>query len=239
MSIRIHPSWQAVLASEFEKPYWESLTSFVKTEYSTTRCFPEGKNIFRAFDLTPFDDVKVVIIGQDPYHTAYQADNSPRNDDDSQWQKPICAAMGLSFSVPTGSKPQPSLRNIFKELESDIWIHREQTDLTDWAEQGILLLNAVLTVREASPASHGWKGWEQFTDRVIHLLSEKKEWIVFILWGNFAISKKSLIDASRHHIITSPHPSPFSAHNGFFGSKPFSKTNTYLQMEEKPEIVWG
>ena len=156
MPVRIHPSWQTVLTSEFEKPYWESLTTFVKEEYSTTRCFPEGKNIFRAFDLTPFDDVKVVILGQDPYHTAG-------------------AAMGLSFSVPSGSKPQPSLRNIFKELQADLGKNRTNTDLTDWAEHGVLLLNAVLTVREASPASHGGKGWEQFTDSVIHLLSEKRE----------------------------------------------------------------
>ncbi|MDD2693433.1 MAG: uracil-DNA glycosylase [Candidatus Gracilibacteria bacterium] len=219
MPVRIHPSWQAVLAAEFEKPYWESLTSFVKEEYSTTRCFPEGKNIFRAFDLTPFDDVKVVILGQDPYHTAG-------------------AAMGLSFSVPSGSKPQPSLRNIFKELQDDLGKNRTNTDLTDWAEQGVLLLNAVLTVREASPASHGGKGWEQFTDSVIRLLSEKREGLVFILWGNFAISKKSLVDAKKHHIITSPHPSPFSAHNGFFGSKPFSKTNAFLKDTGKKEIDW-
>ncbi len=234
MSVRIHSSWHAVLASEFEKPYWEDLTSFIKSEYSQKKCFPKGKNIFRAFDMTPFDDVKVVILGQDPYHTAYQADSSFH----SEWQKPICAAMGLSFSVPSGSKPQPSLRNIFKELESDLWITRTETDLTDWAEQGILLLNAVLTVEQGSPASHQGKGWENFTDATIRILSEKREGIVFILWGNFAISKKSLIDSSKHHIITSPHPSPFSAHNGFFGSKPFSKTNIYLESHGKLPILW-
>lgn len=156
MTVHIHPSWLAVLASEFEKPYWEDLTNFVKSRYQTVPCFPEGKNIFRAFDLTPFEDVKVVILGQDPYHTHG-------------------AAMGLSFSVPSGSKPQPSLRNIFKELESDLGIKRTDTDLTDWAEQGVLLLNAVLTVEQGSPASHHGKGWERFTDTVIHLLSEKRE----------------------------------------------------------------
>lgn len=235
MTVRIHPSWYEVLQSEFGKPYWDELTSFVKQEYQTTRCFPLGGNIFRAFDLTPFDAVKVVILGQDPYHTAYQADSSPY----TEWQNPMCAAMGLSFSVPNGSKPQPSLRNIFKELKNDLGIERTKTDLTDWAEQGILLLNAVLTVREWAPASHGGKWWEQFTDAVIHTLSEKREGIVFILWGNFAISKKVLIDEKRHHIITSPHPSPFSAHNGFFGSRPFSWVNTYLEEQGKVQINWG
>ncbi|MBP9779640.1 uracil-DNA glycosylase [Candidatus Gracilibacteria bacterium] len=219
MTIKIHSSWQNVLHSEFEKPYWMSLTNFVKEEYSSTRCFPEGKNIFRAFDTTPFDKVKVVILGQDPYHTQG-------------------AAMGLSFSVPNGSKPQPSLRNIFKELYSDLGIERTQTDLTDWAEQGVLLLNAVLTVRESVPASHQGKGWENFTDAIIRILSEKREGIVFILWGNFAISKKSLIDSSKHAIITSPHPSPFSAHTGFFGSKPFSQANQYLNENGMESINW-
>lgn len=220
MSVRIHPSWHEALAPEFEKLYWGELTSFVRDEYSRTPCFPPGKDIFRAFDLTPFDAVKVVILGQDPYHTPG-------------------AAMGLSFSVPSGSKPQPSLRNIFKELQEDLGITRTNTDLTDWAEQGVLLLNAVLTVRQWVPASHGGKGWENFTDAAIHTLSEKREGIVFILWGNFAISKKSLIDAKKHHIITSPHPSPFSAHNGFFGSHPFSRANAYLKQEGKGEIIWG
>ena len=217
--VKIHPSWHAVLAQEFEKSYWENLTTFVKDEYSKTACFPEWKNIFRAFDSTPFEQVKVVILGQDPYHTPG-------------------AAMWLSFSVPNGSKPQPSLRNIFKELESDTWIVRTDTDLSDWAEQGILLLNAVLTVRSWVPASHGGKWWEQFTNSIIHLLSEKREWLIFILWGNFAISKKSLIDSKKHHIITSPHPSPFSAHNWFFWSRPFSRANTYLREMGKDEIVW-
>lgn len=220
MTVHIHSSWHSVLGAEFEKPYWETLISFVKDEYSKTRCFPEWKNILRAFDMTPFENVKVVILGQDPYHTAW-------------------AAMGLSFSVPNESKAQPSLRNIFKELSSDLSITRTETDLSDWAEQGVLLLNAVLTVREWVPASHQWKWWENFSDTVIRTLSEKREGIVFILWGNFAISKKLLIDSTKHHIITSPHPSPFSAHNGFFGSKPFSRANIYLESHGKSPIFWG
>lgn len=220
MTVNIHPSWYAALSEEFTQLYWPALTEFVKSEYSQKRCFPEGKNIFRAFDTTPFDTVKVVILGQDPYHTAG-------------------AAMGLSFSIPDGTKAQPSLKNIFKELESDTWGKRTKTDLTDWAEQGVLLLNAVLTVREWEPASHQKMGWENFTDAAILALSQKREWIVFILWGNYAIAKKSLIDASKHHIITSPHPSPFSAHNWFFGSRPFTRTNQYLQEQGGEEIVWA
>lgn len=220
MTVHIHPSWQSVLSSEFEKPYWKDLTSFVKDEYSKTRCFPEWKNILRAFDMTPFEDVKVVILGQDPYHTAW-------------------AAMGLSFSVPNGSKAQPSLRNIFKELRSDIWSQRLNTDLSDWAEQWVLLLNTVLTVRTEEPASHSGYWWEQFTNRVITILSEKKDGIVFILWGNYAISKSKLIDKNKHCIITSTHPSPFSAYRGFFGSHPFSRTNLYLRKQWKKEIDWG
>lgn len=219
MTVRIHSSWHEVLAPEFEKPYWQNLTNFVKSEYSRVTCFPQGKDIFRAFDLTPFDQVKVVILGQDPYHTPG-------------------AAMGLSFSVPNGNKPQPSLRNIFKELKDDLGVVRTNTDLTDWARQGVLLLNAVLTVQEWSPASHGGKGWENFTDAAIRALSDNREGVVFILWWNFAISKKSLIDAKKHHIITSPHPSPFSADKGFFGSHPFSRTNTYLREEWKMIIQW-
>jgi len=219
MSVKIHPSWQAVLANEFEKPYWQKLTSFIKEEYSKNTCFPEWKNIFRTFDTTPFDTVKVVILGQDPYHTPG-------------------AAMGMCFSVPDGSKTQPSLQNIFKELKSDLWISRTQTNLIDWAEQGVLLLNSVLTVENGKPASHQWKWWEIFTDEVIRLLSEKREHLVFILWGNYAISKKSLIDGTKHCIITSPHPSPFSVHKGFFGSRPFSATNEYLKKWGIREIGW-
>lgn len=194
MSVKIHESWKKLLEKEFEKPYWKDLTDFVRHEYQTQICYPEAKNIFRAFDITPPENLKVVILGQDPYHT-------PR------------AAMGLSFSVPNeNGKLQPSLRNIFAELQDDLGIVRDNSDLTDWAEQGILLLNAVLTVRSGEPASHKGYGWEIFTDVVISTISENCENVVFVLWGNYAIAKKSLIDEKRHKIIESPHPSPFSAH---------------------------
>lgn len=219
MNIITHPSWQTVLVWEFEKPYWKELTEFVDAEYGEKVCFPEKKNIFRAFDITSFDAVKVVILGQDPYHTAG-------------------AAMWLSFSVPDGTKMQPSLRNIFKELQSDLWIERTRTNLTDWSEQWILLMNTVLTVEEGKPASHQKKWWEQFTDTMIHTLSAEKEGIVFILWGKSAIAKRNLIDETIHCIITSPHPSPFSAYTGFFGSRPFSQVNQYLQEQGKGEIIW-
>ena len=220
MNLTLPPSWQSALVPEFDRLYWSDLMDFISREYSQEVCFPQERDIFMAFEMTPFDRIRVVILGQDPYHTAG-------------------AAMWLSFSVPNGSKPQPSLRNIFKELESDIWVKRTKTDLTDWAEQGILLLNTVLTVREWEPASHQRMGWENFTDGVIQLLSKKREWIVFILWGNAAIEKQTLLDTMRHHIITSPHPSPFSAHRGFLGSQPFSRTNDYLRQEGSAEIVWG
>lgn len=219
MAVRIHPSWQAALAPEFDKPYWGALTNFVKEEYATETCFPPGKAIFRAFDATPFDQVKVVILGQDPYHTPG-------------------AAMGLSFSVPQGHRAQPSLQNIFKELATDVGHTRSHTDLTDWAEQGVLLLNAVLTVRQGSPASHAGKGWETFTDAAISALSAQRQGLVFVLWGAYAMGKKSLIDASRHHLITSPHPSPFSAYKGFFGSKPFSRANAFLIEQGHEPICW-
>lgn len=194
MSVKIHESWKKLLEKEFEKPYWKELTDFVRHEYQTHTCHPEAKHIFRAFDLTPPENLKVVILGQDPYHT-------PR------------AAMGLSFSVPNeNEKLQPSLRNIFAELQDDLGIIRQNSDLTDWAEQGILLLNAVLTVRSGEPASHKNRGWEIFTDSVISVISEHCENIVFVLWGNYAIAKKSLINQQKHKIIESPHPSPFSAH---------------------------
>lgn len=218
-SIRIHPSWLAALQSEFDAPYWQELTTFVKAEYATHICFPAWKDIFRAFDKTPFDAVRVVILGQDPYHTPG-------------------AAMWLSFSVPDGSRPQPSLRNIFEEIQLDIGMKRASTDLSDWAEQGILLLNSVLTVRQWEPASHQGKWWERFTDSVISQISQQKEGVVFILWWAYAISKSSLIDIEKHHIISSPHPSPFSAYKGFFGSRPFSKTNAYLRKMHTPEIIW-
>lgn len=219
MSIRIDPTWRAALAAEFERPYWGELTAFVKAEYAAGPCFPPGRAIFKAFDATPFDQVKVVILGQDPYHTPG-------------------AAMGLSFSVPQGNRPQPSLQNIFKELATDMGVQRTNPDLTDWAEQGVLLINAVLTVRQASPASHSGRGWETFTDAAISALSQQRSGLVFVLWGAYASGKRALIDASRHCILTSPHPSPLSAYKGFFGSRPFSKANAYLQTQGQDAIQW-
>jgi uracil-DNA glycosylase len=219
-TIRIEPSWKDRLHAEFEKPYWESLSSFIKSEYAAGPCFPPGASIFRAFDLTPFDEVKVVILGQDPYHTPG-------------------AAMGFCFSVPDGNRSQPSLQNIFKEIESDLGVARTRTDLSDWAEQGVFLLNSVLTVRAREAGSHSGKGWEAFTDSAITRLSDERENLVFVLWGAYAISKKAFIDAGKHCVITSPHPSPFSAHKGFFGSKPFSRANGYLVSKGKTPIAWA
>lgn len=220
MTVRIEPSWKAHLQDQFEQPYWQSLTAFVKDEYAAGPCCPAGKNIFRAFDLTPFDAVKVVILGQDPYHTPG-------------------AAMGFCFSVPDGNPPQPSLQNIFQELRDDTGVERRQTDLTDWAEQGVFLLNSVLTVRARQAGSHANKGWETFTDSAIARLSDQRDGLVFILWGSYAIAKRALIDTNKHLVITSPHPSPFSAHKGFFGSKPFSRTNDYLAAHGKAPIRWA
>ena len=221
MEIALEPSWKSRLAREFEKPYFTQLAAFVKEEYVHAKVYPHPKNIFRAFELTPFDAVKVVILGQDPYHGAGQAH-------------------GLSFSVNEGFRNPPSLQNIFKEVESDMGEKpkNESGDLTRWAEQGVLLLNSTLTVRAASAGSHQGHGWEEFTDAVIRTLSEEREHLVFILWGNFARSKKTLIDASKHCIIESPHPSPFSAYNGFFGSKPFSKANRYLKSHGQKQVNW-
>lgn len=220
MTVRIEASWKEQLHEEFEQPYWHSLTAFVKAEYAAGPCCPPGKHIFRAFDLTPFDAVKVVMLGQDPYHTPG-------------------AAMGLCFSVPAGNRPQPSLQNIFQELANDLGVERSRTDLSDWGEQGVFLLNSVLTVRAREAGSHAHKGWETFTDSAIRHLSEQRDQLVFILWGSYAISKKALIDARRHLVITSPHPSPLSAHKGFFGSKPFSRTNDYLTAHGKQPIAWA
>ena len=220
MTVRIEPSWKAQLQEQFEQPYWQSLTAFVKAEYAAGPCCPAGKNIFRAFDLTPFDDVKVVILGQDPYHTTG-------------------AAMGFCFSVPDGNRPQPSLQNIFKELHDDLGVQRQQTDLTDWAGQGVFLLNSVLTVRERQAGSHANHGWETFTDRAIARLSEQRDGLVFILWGSYAIAKRTLIDTRKHLVLTARHPSPLSAHSGFFGSKPFSRTNDYLTARGNTPIRWA
>jgi len=217
--VRIEPSWKLQLQDQFEQPYWSSLSAFVKEEYAAGHCCPPGRDIFRAFDLTPFDDVKVVILGQDPYHTPG-------------------AAQGFCFSVPDGNRPQPSLQNIFKELGEDVGVARSRTDLSDWAEQGVFLLNSVLTVRAHAAGSHAGKGWEQFTDSAIRRLSQQRENLVFILWGSYAIAKKALIDSSKHHVITSPHPSPLSAYRGFFGSKPFSRANGYLAAKGKAPVNW-
>lgn len=218
--VRIEPSWKQQLQDEFEQPYWEPLTAFVRAEYAAGHCCPRGRDIFRAFDLTPFDDVKVVILGQDPYHTPG-------------------AAMGFCFSVPDGNRPQPSLQNIFRELGDDLGVARTCTDLSDWAEQGVFLLNSVLTVRAHAAGSHAGKGWEHFTDSAIRRLSQQRDNLVFILWGSYAIAKKALIDTRKHHVITSPHPSPLSAHRGFFGSKPFSRANAYLAAKGKVPINWA
>ncbi len=220
MDVKIESSWKEALKDEFEKPYFSALVDFVKSEYKTQTIYPPGNRIFSAFDFTPFDEVKVVIIGQDPYHGPNQAN-------------------GLCFSVSDGVRQPPSLQNIFKELNSDLGVPIPVNgNLEKWAKQGILLLNATLTVRASQAGSHQNKGWEIFTDAVIQKLSDEKENLVFILWGSYAQKKGSVIDISKHFIIKSAHPSPFSAHNGFFGSKPFSKTNSYLIQNKKEEINW-
>ncbi len=220
MGIRIEPSWKKALAGEFAKPYFRTLTEFVKKEYSSTKIYPPLQFLFHAFELCPFDKVAVVILGQDPYHGAGQAH-------------------GLSFSVPSGIGVPPSLRNIYKEIASDVGgVIPTHGNLEYWARQGVLLLNATLTVQAGSPGSHQHHGWEEFTDAVIRTISEKKEHVTFILWGRYAREKKKLIDAEKHLILESAHPSPFSA-TKFFGSKPFSKTNQYLKSHGKPEIRWA
>ena len=220
MKTKIGNDWNGVLKDEFEKEYFEKLTDFVKTEYKSEVCFPPVKDIFNAFEMCSFSNTKIVILGQDPYHGKGQAH-------------------GLSFSVPEGMKIPPSLRNIFKELTSDLGVDSAtQGDLTSWAKQGVLLLNATLTVRKSKPVSHQKQGWEEFTDSVIKTISNKKESVVIVLWGKFAEQKVSLIDESKHCIITSSHPSPFSAHRGFLGSKPFSKTNEFLEKKGIEKIDW-
>lgn len=219
MNINIEESWKNLLKPEFEKPYFSSLINFVKQEYKEHTCYPKGKNIFKAFELTPFDQVKVVLLGQDPYHGEGQA-------------------MGLCFSVPNGIVYPPSLRNIIIELKNDTGIELKSGDLTPWAKQGVFLLNATLTVRAHQAGSHQKKGWETFTDSVIHKISEEKEHVVFILWGSYAQQKINLIDTRKHYIIKSVHPSPLSAHRGFFGSRPFSLTNEYLTSKKNEPIQW-
>lgn len=215
----INKKWDEVLSEEVKKDYFKNLGIFVKSEYKNKTVFPPYKNIFDALRFTDYDEVKVVILGQDPYHG-------------------LGEAHGLSFSVKEGIKMPPSLLNIFKELKSDLGIERTKTDLTDWAKQGVLLLNSIMTVIKDSPLSHKNKGWEFFTDNIIKKLNEREDPVIFVLWGNFARSKKSLITNSRHKIIESAHPSPLSASRGFFGTKPFSKINNYLKQMNKDEIKW-
>ena len=221
MNVKIDNSWRKHIGAEFEKPYFTQLTDFVRQEYSTTACYPPGSLVFNAFNLCPFDAVKVVIIGQDPYHEPGQA-------------------QGLSFSVPAGVPFPPSLQNIFKEIQLDLGKPIPQTgDLTRWAEQGVLLLNATLTVRAHQAASHQRHGWEQFTDAAISALSAEREHLVFILWGGYARSKKQLIDRERHLVLESVHPSPLSANRGgWLGNHHFSLCNAYLREHGEQEIDW-
>jgi len=212
-------TWTEILAPIKNTEYFTTLWEKVKEEYQTTKCFPPKNQIFRAIELTPFDEVKVVIIGQDPYHNDNQAN-------------------GLCFSVSDKVKAPPSLKNIFKELEDDLGIKKTSNELEMWAKQGVLLLNATLTVRAHEANSHKDLGWEQFTDFIIKEISDKKENVVFVLWGAFAQKKAGLIDASKHFIIQSAHPSPFSVHKGFFGSHPFSKINQFLEEKGKEPINW-
>lgn len=228
MDVKIEPSWKEVLESEFEEKYFKDLTEFVKSEYKNSTVYPPARFIFNAFELTPFDKVKVVILGQDPYHGPNQAN-------------------GLAFSVNSGIKIPPSLVNIYKEIQTDMGqkSKNEEGNLEAWAKQGVLLLNATLTVKANQAGSHQNKGWEKFTDSVIKILSDKKENLVFILWGNYAQKKvlrqaqdEIIIDEKKHLVIKSAHPSPLSAYNGFFGSKPFSQTNAYLIFSGKEPIFW-
>ena len=220
MNVRIDPSWQQRLQSEYDKPYFEALTSFVRHEYATKTVYPPGRQIFAAFDACPFDRVKVVILGQDPYHEPNQAH-------------------GLCFSVNDQVPFPPSLQNIFKEIESDLGIPVPQSgNLTRWAQQGVLLLNATLTVEAHRAASHQGRGWETFTDAVIHKLAEERDHLVFILWGAYAQRKGEFIDRNRHLVLQSPHPSPLSAHRGFFGNHHFSQTNNYLSAHGIEPIQW-
>lgn len=222
MAIDLEPSWLNVLGGEFQKDYMVKLREFLKSEKESGQTvYPKNSDIFNAFNKTPFDKLKVVILGQDPYHGAHQAH-------------------GLSFSVQKGINPPPSLKNIYKELVTDIpgFTIPAHGELTEWAEQGVMMLNATLTVRAGNPGSHQKKGWEIFTDTVIKTISDQKEGIVFLLWGKFAQAKAELIDAGKHHILKAAHPSPYSADSGFFGCKHFSKTNDILVKEGKKPIDW-
>lgn len=215
----INKKWDVILEQEFKKDYFKKLGIFVKKEYSHNTIFPPYENIFDALRFTDYDEVKVVILGQDPYHG-------------------LGEAHGLSFSVKENVSMPPSLQNILKELENDIGIKRTKSDLTDWAKQGVLLLNSIMTVEKDKPLSHKDKGWEVFTDNIIKYLNEREKPVIFVLWGSFARSKKSLITNKKHYIIESVHPSPLSAYRGFFGSKPFSKINYILEKNNMEKIKW-
>lgn len=219
---QLHSSWQAIIGQEFDKPYMQALRTFLKQEKALGKViFPPGSQIFNAFNHTPFDQVRVVIIGQDPYHGPNQAH-------------------GLSFSVPDGIKLPPSLVNIFKEIESDLGIKMTgRGDLSPWAEQGVLLLNATLTVEQANAGSHQKRGWETFTDAAIASLNQHREGLVFVLWGSYAQQKGAAIDATKHLVLKSVHPSPLSAHRGFFGQHQFSKINQYLEQHGQAPINWA
>ena len=222
MAVKIDSSWYEVLRSQFEAPYFAQLKEFLVAERSLHTCYPPGSLIFSAFDRTPFDQVKVVILGQDPYHEPGQA-------------------MGLCFSVPQGIRVPPSLVNIITEINADLGTDIPKTcgDLSGWAEQGVLLLNATLTVRAHQAGSHQKHGWEQFTDAAIQVLSQQRSGIVFLLWGSYAIAKKSLIDTTKHYVLTAPHPSPLSAYRGFFGCRHFSQTNNLLIRQGQQPVDWS
>lgn len=220
MTVKMEQSWLQQLSAEFEKPYFQALVEFVRREYAQGECYPPGRLIFNAFAQTPFEQVRVVILGQDPYHEPGQA-------------------MGLSFSVPEGVMLPPSLRNIYSELETELGYRQPSSgDLTRWARQGVLLLNATLTVRRGQAASHQRQGWETFTDAAITRLSAGRENLVFMLWGSYACAKAALIDGRRHLILRSPHPSPLSAHRGFFGNNHFRLCNDHLVAHGGGEINW-
>ena len=221
MAVKIDPSWFAVLQPQFEAPYFAELKAFLVAERQQHTCYPPGSRIFNAFDSTPFDKVKVVILGQDPYHEPGQA-------------------MGLCFSVPQGIQVPPSLVNIIREINADLGTQIPVTcgDLSGWAQQGVLLLNATLTVRAHQAGSHQRHGWETFTDAAIQALSQQRSGLVFLLWGSYAIAKKSLIDSTKHLVLTAPHPSPLSAYRGFFGCRHFSQANAYLAAHGQQPIDW-
>ena len=219
MNYKVNNNWDIILKDEYEKEYFKNLLNYINEEYNNKTVYPLKENIFKALEYTDYNDIKVVILGQDPYHGEGEA-------------------QGLSFSIPNDIRITPSLRNIFKELKNDLNIERTNTDLSDWAKQGILLLNAILTVCKDTPLSHKDKGWEIFTDEIIKKINEREDPVIFILWGNYARSKKKLITNQNHYMIESAHPSPLSASRGFFDSKPFSKTNNILNSINKESIRW-